>query len=53
MRAPPALNVVMPHPDYSAQRFVCVLNPEGAVLKRVSQLLYEAHQLAKARFERK
>ena len=43
------LNVIMPHPDYAAQRFVCVLSPTGEVLESVKALLSEAYDLAKTR----
>jgi hypothetical protein len=45
-----AANVIMPHPDYSAQRFVCVLSPTGDTLDKVHALLGEAYALAKSRF---
>lgn len=47
-----ALNTLMPHPDYAAQHFVCVLCPEGDTLERTRALLAEAHALAAKRYAR-
>jgi hypothetical protein len=41
-----ALDKIMPHPDYAAQHFVCVLNPSGATWMKVQALLTEAYDLA-------
>jgi len=41
-----ALNKVMPHPDYAAQHYVCVLNPSETTLEQVRALLDEAYDLA-------
>ena len=41
-----ALNVIMPHPDYAAQNFVCVLNPGETTFEQVRDLLSEAYDLA-------
>jgi len=41
-----ALNKVMPHPDYAAQHYVCVLNPSETTLEQVRALLAEAYDLA-------
>ncbi len=44
-----ALDRIMPHPDYAAQNWICVLNPSPATFKRVRTFLAEAHELARAR----
>jgi hypothetical protein len=41
-----ALDKIMPHPEYAAQNFVCVLSPSGLTLERVRALLAEAYELA-------
>ena len=41
-----ALDTLMPHPEYAAQQFVCVLNPSDATLEKVHALLAEAYELA-------
>jgi hypothetical protein len=46
-----ALDVIMPHPEYAQQHFVCVLSPGEATLGKVKILLAEAHQMAVRRFE--
>lgn len=43
-----ALNAFMPHPHYSRQHFVCILNPAGENEETTRQLLVEAHSLAEA-----
>ncbi len=44
-----ALDRIMPHPDYAAQNYICVLNPTGATLERVKAFLAEAYDIARAR----
>ncbi len=44
-----ALDRFMPHPDYAAQNWVCVLNPTAATFERVRTLLAEAYELARVR----
>lgn len=46
------LDKLMPHPDYAAQSFVCVLNPEKT-WEKVKELLQEAYQQAVRRYLRK
>ena len=41
-----ALDTLMPHPEYAAQHFVCVLNPSETTLATVRALLAEAYDLA-------
>jgi len=48
-----ALDVIMPHPDYAAQNFVCVLNPGEMTLEKVRELLAEAYELAVRRHGRR
>lgn len=47
------LNVFLPHPDYSRQNFVCILNPVGDNIEKKKQLIEEAHSIADKRFKRK
>ena len=44
-----ALDTLMPHPEYAAQHFVCVLNPGATTLEIVRTLLAEAYELAARR----
>lgn len=44
-----ALDRIMPHPDYAAQYFVCVLNPGEKTLTKVLEMLAEAFELAARR----
>jgi len=46
------LDRIMPHPEYAAQFFVCVLNPGEATLEAVKGLLAEAHEIAAQRHEK-
>lgn len=48
-----AINVLMPHPEYSAQHFLCVLNPDEETFDRVKLLLAEAYDLAAKRHARR
>jgi hypothetical protein len=41
-----ALDQIMPHPDYAAQSWVCVLSPSAATWPQVQQLLAEAYAIA-------
>src|SRR5215510_12891150 len=34
-----ALDVIMPHPDYSSQHFLCVLSPSDATFERIRPML--------------
>ena len=45
-----ALDVIMPHPDYAKQHFVCVLSPSEATFERVGALLAEAYDIAVRRY---
>ncbi len=44
-----ALDRIMPHPDYYAQSWICVLNPTPATFERVRTFLAEAYELARVR----
>lgn len=46
-----ALNVFLPHPDYSRQHFVCILNPSGDHTEVTRKLIEEAHSIAAARLK--
>ncbi len=48
-----AIDRIMPHPEYAAQSFVCVLNPGENTLQTVQDLLAEAHALAAQRHARR
>jgi len=41
-----ALDRLMPHPEYGANHFVCVLNPSDATFEAVKPLLNEAYEIA-------
>jgi hypothetical protein len=43
------LDRIMPHPEYAAQNWVCVLSPSQAILEKVRALLAEAYELARVR----
>jgi len=47
------LNVFLPHPHYSRQYFVCILNPVGENAEKTKQLIVEAHLIAEGRLQRK
>jgi hypothetical protein len=48
-----ALNQIMPHPEYAAQHFVCVLSPSGETLEKVQGLLAQAYEIAVRRHEKR
>ena len=47
------LNVFLPHPHYSRQHFVCILNPSGENVETTKKLIVEAHSIAAIRLQRK
>lgn len=47
-----ALDVIMPHPEYAKQNFICVLSPGEATFEKVRLLLAAAHKIAAKRFAR-
>jgi hypothetical protein len=46
------LDVIMPHPDYAQQYFICVLSPSEATFERIRALLAEAYDIAVRRYTR-
>jgi Family of unknown function (DUF6194) len=48
-----ALDILMPHPDYAAQSFICVLNPSAATFETLRPMLAEAYELARKRNTRR
>jgi hypothetical protein len=47
------LNVFLPHPHYSKQNFVCILNPTQENAEVTKKLILEAHSIAAARLKRR
>ncbi|MGH7496054.1 MAG: DUF6194 family protein [bacterium] len=47
------LDTFLPHPEYSKQNFICILNPFGENVDTTKKLLVEAHSIAAARLQRK
>ena len=47
------LDTIMPHPDYSAQSFLCVLSPSEATFERIRPLLAEAYDIAVKKYNRR
>jgi hypothetical protein len=45
-----ALDVIMPHPHYAQQHFICVLSPSEATFARIRPLLAEAYEIAVRRY---
>jgi hypothetical protein len=48
-----ALDTLMPHPEYAAQSFLCVLSPSDATFQRLRPLLAEAYERAVKRYNRR
>lgn len=48
-----ALDTIMPHPDYAAQSFICVLSPSDATFERLRPMLAEAYAIARQRHSRR
>src|SRR5689334_21157986 len=49
-----ALDIIMPHPDYSSQHFLCVLSPSAATFnERIRPMLTEAYDIAKNRYNKR
>lgn len=48
-----ALDVIMPHPEYAPQNFICVLSPGAMTSEKVRDLLTEAYDIAVRRFTRR
>ena len=47
------LDRFLPHPDYAAYNFICILCPAGDNVMRLQHYLEEAYSIAKARYERR
>lgn len=47
------LDVFLPHPDYAAQNWLCILSPTGDNVVRTRRLIAEAHDIAAARYRRR
>ena len=47
-----ALDMIMPHPEYSKQHFICVLSPGEATFEKIRPLLAEAYNIAVRRYTR-
>jgi hypothetical protein len=41
-----ALDLILPHPDYSSRHFLCVLSPSEATFEQIRPLLAEAYEVA-------
>lgn len=50
---PTTRDVVMPHPTYAAQHWLCVVEPGPASAEALRVLLVSAHARARARWERR
>jgi hypothetical protein len=48
-----ALDVIMPHPDYAPQNFICVLSPSEATFEQLRTLLAEAYDIAVRKYNRR
>ena len=46
-----AIDVLMPHPIYGRNHWVCVLNPGGHTFEKVKPLMAEAYEIAVRRIE--
>ena len=47
------LDVIMPHPDYAKQYYVCVLSPSDATFERIKLMLAEAYEISARRFAKR
>jgi len=45
-----ALDVILPHPHYAQQHFLCVLSPSEATFTKIRPLLAEAYEIAVRRY---
>jgi hypothetical protein len=48
-----SLDTLMPHPEYAAQSFLCVLNPSDATFQQLRPLLAESYERAAKRYNRR
>ena len=44
------LDMIMPHPEYSSQFFICVLSPSEATFEKLCPMLAEAYHVAMKRY---
>src|SRR5262245_7821702 len=47
------LDTILPHPDYSAQFFICVLSPSEANFEKIKPLLAEAYDIAVKKYNQR
>jgi hypothetical protein len=47
------LDTIMPHPEYSAQFFICVLSPSESTFEKIRPMLAEAHDVAVKRYNKR
>src|SRR5689334_13499091 len=49
-----ALDVIMPHPEYASQHYICVLSPGDETFEtKIRPMLREAYELAARKFNRR
>jgi hypothetical protein len=48
-----ALDIIMPHPDYSSQHFLCVLSPSEEIFEKIKPFLAEAYDIAMKRYNKR
>jgi len=48
-----ALDIIMPHPDYSSQHFLCVLSPSEETFEKIRPMVAEAYDIAMKRYNRR
>ncbi|HBI0890800.1 TPA: hypothetical protein I2Z89_RS13800 [Staphylococcus aureus] len=46
-------NTFLPHPHYSSQNYICILNPKNENIQKTKEFIKEAHLIASKRFEKK
>lgn len=47
------LDIIMPHPDYSSQHFLCVISPSEATFERIRPMLADAYDIAMKRYNKR
>ena len=47
------LDVILPHPHYAQQNFICVLSPSEATFERLREMLAEAYDIAVRRYKKR
>jgi hypothetical protein len=48
-----ALDVILPHPDYSSQNFLCVLSPGEETFEKLRPMLTDAYEVALTRYNKR